>query len=180
MSRNPTAEERYLLDREAILGCVSRGCRGVDRHDRQLLASVFDPRAALDYGEWSGSAADFVAWADEAHRAEDLAHSHNITSHNCEIDGDRAVAETYVIRACLKRDGRTAVVSGGRYLDRFERRDGEWRIVQRRVVADWALEADGTESHNDDGYIRGRWDQDDITYMRPLALSPELMAKIGG
>ena len=27
---------------------------------------------------------------------------------------------------------------GGRYLDRFEKRDGEWRIARRRYVLDWS------------------------------------------
>ena len=37
------------------------------------------------------------------------------------IDGDQTVLETF----------------GGRYLDRFERRDGEWRIAHRTVVHEW-------------------------------------------
>lgn len=176
----PTAQERFLLDRQEILDCVSRYCRAVDRHDRELLASVFHPDAVADLGEWAGSTRDLFAWVDETHRARDLAHSHNITSHTCEIDSGTAHAESYVIQARLQRDGRTASVFGGRYLDRFERRNGEWRIAHRRLVIDWSLTADGSESHNADGYIRGSWDKHDVSYIRPFALSPELMAKLDG
>jgi hypothetical protein len=34
---------------------------------------------------------------------------------------------------------------GGRYLDRFERRDGAWRIVERVGMTDWAR-VDGPSS----------------------------------
>ena len=53
---------------------------------------------------------------------------HNITTHTCEIDGDVAHAESYVMGAILNRDGVTARLLCGRYIDRLERRDGEWRI----------------------------------------------------
>jgi hypothetical protein len=33
--------------------------------------------------------------------------------------------------------GREDVIFGGRYLDRFEKRDEEWRIAQRRVLMDY-------------------------------------------
>jgi hypothetical protein len=33
---------------------------------------------------------------------------------------------------------------GGRYLDEFEERDGEWRIVRRKVVFDWFRNLDGS------------------------------------
>jgi hypothetical protein len=178
MTNALTTQERFLLDRQEILDCVSRYCRAVDRHDRELLASVFHPDAAVDLGEWAGPVRDLVAWADETHRGQDLSHSHNITSHSCEIDGDTAHAESYVIQARLQRDGRTVTVAGGRYLDRLERRNGEWRIALRQLVSDWSLTADGSESHNTDGYVRGSWDKRDNSYIRQFVLSPDLMAKV--
>ena len=39
----------------------------------------------------------------------------------------------------MQIDGRERILSGlGRYLDRFERRDGQWRIAHRLVVVDLA------------------------------------------
>lgn len=34
-------------------------------------------------------------------------------------------------------EGRQDLVIGGRYLDRFECRDGEWRILDRVYALDW-------------------------------------------
>jgi hypothetical protein len=39
---------------------------------------------------------------------------------------------------------------GGRYLDRFECRDGEWKIVQRTGMTDWMrLETPSSQGFND-------------------------------
>jgi hypothetical protein len=53
-------------------------------------------------------------------------HSHNITTHNCDI----AHCESYVIVA--GRRGNLTILIGGRYLDRLERREGRWKIALRR------------------------------------------------
>ena len=57
------------------------------------------------------------------------------------MDGDIAQVESYVLAwhpVYDEQAGReTHALAGGRYLDRFERRDGEWKIADRRVVLDW-------------------------------------------
>jgi hypothetical protein len=51
---------------------------------------------------------------------------------------------------------------GGRYLDRFECRDGEWRIADRKVVLDWTrADVGGDPWMAADRFPRGgRRDQD--------------------
>jgi hypothetical protein len=176
MTATHSPEERYLLDREAILDGVSLCCRAIDRQDGELLAGLFHADATVQDRDFTGPLPAYLAWIDTRRSA--LAQSHNLTSHSCAIDGDSAEAESYVLIASLGADGRTAAVTGGRWLDRFERRDGFWRIAGRRFVTDWSFTADGAESHNPDGYVRGRPDRGDISYQRPLSLSPELMARL--
>jgi len=65
-------------------------------------------------------------------------HTHNITTHTCEIDGDTAHCESYVLVCLLNHDGVTARVISGRYIDRLERRDGAWRIALRTNVIEWS------------------------------------------
>ena len=38
----------------------------------------------------------------------------------------------------MNRQGTPLSMSGGRYLDRFEKRDGRWAIAARICVRDWA------------------------------------------
>src|SRR5690606_31431683 len=116
----------------------------LDRHDDEMLRSVFHPDAVDNHGFWVGPRDAFVEWANhECHNALH-AHMHNITSHTCEIDGDVAHAESYVIFVHRFKDGKTVHVGGERYLDRLEKRGGEWRIVFRRLILDYRYAADGT------------------------------------
>ncbi len=62
-------------------------------------------------------------------------------------------------------------VLGGRYIDRFERRDGEWRIARRVLLLDWTGELPITRARSArllDVYSTGRWDREDLSYQRPL------------
>jgi hypothetical protein len=48
----------------------------------------------------------------------------------------------------------------GRYLDRFERRNGEWSIARRMVVNDYT---DARVLHDlDEPYPLSQWGQDDL------------------
>ena len=58
----------------------------------------------------------------------------------------------------------------GRYVDRFERRDGDWRIAVRLVVVEWRLEAEGA-SMPPLSALAAR-DPSDVSYRRPLAAAP--------
>ena len=117
-----------------------RYCRGVDRGDRAMLKSVYHPDAEDDHGSWRGLGRDFADYIVDALDGADSASQHHITNVLIELDGDRAAVESYFLAFHPYRvDGqpeRLAFV-GGRYLDRFERRDGVWRIAKRRVVLDW-------------------------------------------
>src|SRR5581483_11030852 len=99
-----------------------------------------------------------------------LAHQHHITTHSCELDGDVAHTESYILFVHRRGDGRTVLFGGGRYIDRFERRDGEWRIALRRLVMDFSATGDGSSFDDADGYPRGRPDRTDVSYLRPLEL----------
>jgi hypothetical protein len=62
---------------------------------------------------------------------------------------------------------------GGRYLDRFERREGEWRIAKRVVVPEWHSRLDFTPMQRPSGIEHWtRRDRQDLSYTRPLADPP--------
>lgn len=131
-----------LLAKEAIRDCLMRYARGIDPVDRALLETVYWPEASDDHGSMSGPACDFIDWVIP------LLESMEQTSHflgNILIDlvEDDARAETYFeAYHRVPRDGGDAydVVMGGRYLDWFQARGGEWRIRDRVVVYDWVRE----------------------------------------
>ena len=59
----------------------------------------------------------------------------HVTTQNIDIDGDEAHAESYFL-SVIRVDGSSKLrLTAGRYVDRLERRDREWRIADRVVVA---------------------------------------------
>jgi hypothetical protein len=127
-------------DAPAIHDVVVRYCRGIDRRDRELVRDCYWPDATDDHaGAFAGSRDEFVEWV--FHVLERFTMTmHVVANHLVEVDGDGADAETYGIayhRGEPFDDPRRNYTTGFRYLDRFERRDGEWRIAARRVALEW-------------------------------------------
>ncbi|UGQ12814.1 nuclear transport factor 2 family protein [Yinghuangia sp. ASG 101] len=165
-------EVRYLADRTAILDCVARHARGHDRHDVDLLTATYHDDGVDEHGKAVNSGPQYADWANTTHSAAAELHTHNITTHTCEIDGDTAHAESYVLVGLLSRDGRSAQLMSGRYIDRLERRDGTWRIAVRRSTVELALNADAsllkTSFFREQGFLKGTRDTGDLSYTRPL------------
>lgn len=121
--------------------------RGIDRADRELLDSVFYPDATVISGVFNGAGADF-AREITAHITTNLERCfHSIANEWFEVKGDRAMGEAYVIATMTA--GGTDTVTGGRYIDEFERRDGVWKIRSHVFVADWNMSM--PTSHQTDG-----------------------------
>lgn len=130
---------QHLLDREAIRDCLLRYCRGVDRFDHDLIRTAFHPDCLDEHGKFVGTPDEFVDWALGQHSAAHLSHQHLLLNHAAEIDGDTAHSETYFMFISMNRKGKPVTMGGGRYVDRMERRQGEWRIAARVTLRDWSM-----------------------------------------
>jgi SnoaL-like domain len=79
-----------------------------------------------------------------------------------------------VIVVLLGLDGRTAQFISGRYIDRLERRDGQWRIAVRRSTVEVMFIADASVLQSnfftETGYLVGTQGRDDLSYERPLTI----------
>jgi hypothetical protein len=151
--------ESEYLDREEIRELSRRYMRGLDRLDGTLLNSVFASDATVDYGFFQGSATDFVDFALGV-LTEHEANHHFIGQMMVDVSGERAVGEIYfqAFHRIIQDDGQDGGKSGkkdlfiaGRYLDRYERKDGNWRIAFRSEVNDWSRTdpaADEALTHN--------------------------------
>lgn len=167
-----TDHERDLWEIKQV--CL-RYCRGIDRLDLDLVRSCYHPDALDHHNGFSGPVDDFLTWADGYLRKLDGT-MHVINNHLATVRGDLAAAETYVQShhwgqpyddPQLNWNGLT------RYIDRFERRDGVWRIAERFTVRStttivpasargdrgWS----GTDS--DVTTLGPRRDRDDLTYL---------------
>ena len=162
-------ELQSLLDRQAILDCLNRYNRGVDRCDDELLLSAYHEDATECHGTFTGPPAEFARSIRPA-QASWAGSQHHITNHLVEIEGDVAHAETYFLVLSQRHGEDTTGLVGGRYLDRLERRDGEWRIALRVVVIDVA--ADAPTRAMPPWIAQPRQDRSDPSYQRPLQAVP--------
>lgn len=163
---------RQLQDRQAIADCIAAHARGCDRHDVELLTGTYHADGVDVHGATVNAGPDYAAWANGVHAASSANHLHNITTQSCEIDGDEAHAESYVLVTLLSPDSTVATVMCGRYLDRLERRDGTWRIAVRHATVELAYTADArllqAPFFTEQGYEPGTRDRRDRSYARPL------------
>jgi hypothetical protein len=132
-----------LLDREAIRDCIYRYCRGIDRADEASLRSSYWPDATDQHGAYSGSADGFIRHALEVFKSGPR-NVHQVANILIEFQsGTAALVESY-FNALQRGPGQDDVVRqvllAGRYCDRFEKRDGEWKVAARTVVYDWVEE----------------------------------------
>jgi SnoaL-like domain len=165
---------QYLKDRQAILDLVMRHARGHDRHDAEMMNGCFWEDGVDEHGQFVTPGPEYGATANGWHSGGFLGHNHNIMNHTCEIDGDTAHCESYVISTMLpKHTPGRAVFTAGRYVDRMEKRDGEWRILVRRTVIDQDLEGESQWPQGDlaAAFPRGAWDHSDVSYALPLELT---------
>lgn len=163
---------QYLTDRQEILDCISSTSRGNDRFDTELIVGAYHEDGWHELGEKLISGADYGAHANTAHAAICETCLHNVTMHSCEIDGDVAHAESYVIGLFADKGGETSRMLAGRYIDRLERRGGKWGIVLRRATVEVLMEGKAVLPNGagilGSGYLRGNRDRRDPSYERPL------------
>lgn len=165
---------RALLDKEAIRDCFLRYMRGIDRVDADLIRSAFHPDAIDNHTRtMRGSIEDMLSWwlPQQAGRE---ATQHFVTNQTIDLDGDIAHVESYFFVFIKQTGQNTGALVGGRYADKFERRDGEWKIALRVVLPEWQADADAqnTAIVARAGAAPGTRDRTDPTYQRPLQDPP--------
>ena len=152
-----------VIDKQELLELVTRYCRAIDRADEDLFLSCYHPDAYDHHGPYSGSPAQMLAALRKTTLGSlDVPVQHAISNALFEIHGDVAFGETYFQTRRPDEAGGLAM-SVGRYVDRFERRDGQWRIVLRRCIIDYARK--GTRRED---FVQGRRDRSDPSYDRSL------------
>ena len=181
-----------VADRLMIQDLVYRWCRAVDRLDRQGMLDVFWPGAIDSHGPYIGPVEGLVEWILVRHQPIGIS-SHFIGNLLIEfVNEDLALVESYVRTiqqypahakqqlaqltggAAGSADAAMDMFTSSRYIDRVERRDGEWRIARRDLAQDWKQLAEvryqALQPH--EGWIIGRRDGQDAVqvFRRELGL----------
>jgi len=157
------------IAREDIHALICAQARGSDRADTALLKSLWHGGATVDIGPFPNDALEYVdAMLGATASVEKMFHS--VNNEWIDVRGDTAVAETYVIAFTTTPNGdaKTDDFTGGRYLDRFERRDGVWKFTHRTFVIDWHISQPTTDQSGEGLFAQlttvGRRSKDDPVY----------------
>ena len=161
-----------LAARRDIHLLLLRYCRGVDRLDAELINSCYCEESFDDHGYWKGSGQDFGAFITESLRHRATMTSHTIGNSIVEFESATvARGETYTMAYLRRQDDSNRQWLDqffGRYVDRFEREGGEWRIKRRVVVHDWSIASDLTSATSFPVKIgtfeQGQRDNTDLSY----------------
>ena len=168
-----------LADRAMITEMLHRWCRGVDRLDEEAMRDAFHPDATDNHGHYRGDVEGLIAWIRTRHATIPFA-MHTITNIIIEFaEADTAVVESQCMtaqhypsatEATVKlfnagKVGRPMDMIGfARYVDRFERRAGQWKIAERTVVYDSQIVTESPGAPAMTGVENGRRDRTDFIY----------------
>lgn len=153
-----------LIARQEITDVIKRLVRGTDRLDAELIASCYHPDGIDDHNAFRGSGVAFAAWVCEV-LPHFVATHHFVADPYIRVIGAAADVDTYCEAHHVGVD--TDLVLGLRYVDRFERRRGEWRILRRVCAFDWTYTVELVPERRmafGPDFTLGRRDRDDISY----------------
>jgi hypothetical protein len=161
--------------RAAISDVLARYCRGIDRLDLEGVRDCYWPDATDSHGGFHGTRDEFVAWvATLLARFESTMHF--LGNVLIEVEGNAAVAETYALAFHRSAESKLSLnlIVGVRYVDRFEKRRGAWKIAKRVCVTEWSrIDDEAGRFPIAPGHLRGARDRSDVVY----AMLEEMRAK---
>lgn len=191
---------RELLDQRDIERVLATYARAVDRQDMDLLKSCYHPDAINHNAVSRSNAWEFAETLLPLMRRLFSATMHHVTHTDVRVQGHQATSESYFIAWHLvvggyedivtmfgtayademqrlgRLEGSHDFVGSGRYLDRFERRDGIWRIAERNVTMEWNHYGPVTHGSAESLYGRmpawARRDRTDPVYRLAALTSP--------
>ena len=157
-----------VLDEIEVRNLYFRYARGVDRLDPELLRSCFHEDAHITTRNRE-IRDDFVKNVMVGLSRFKMT-QHVTTNVWVEVDGDTAKGDAYA-QANHRAPGENGEPDtdyrwGGRYVDRFERRDGVWKFTDRVVIHDMDRVVKVTEVWDPPGlgFTEGSHSTDDIVY----------------
>lgn len=155
-----------LSSKEAIREVVYRVDRGIDRVDVDLLRTAFHSDGKVQWlspepvtvADWLGNVSKIKQMTRQA--------QHMIGNVLIDLKGDTANVESYEITRHLTLFGEEwkDLIYSARYLDKFSRRDGEWKIDFRFKIMDWMRILEGSDSAWDNAPFKGVRGPEDLSY----------------
>ena len=107
------------------------------------MRATYHDDAIDNHGMFNGPIDEFIKFCRQHHERYDM-FMHLLGSPNIDVDGSKAFAETYCLliqrmkpQKTYNADVALHVMAGSRFLDRFEKRNGLWKVSERQVIVEW-------------------------------------------
>jgi len=141
-----------LVESDRIRNVLQLYARGVDRRQWDVVERTYHPDAYDDHGGYKGDVAGLIDWLRRRHATieqsmhfigncivEFLSETVAVSETYCVVyqrygEEARETIQTWLGDEALPDGKRLMAELACRYVDRFERREGEWRIARRTVV----------------------------------------------
>ena len=139
------------------------------------MRAAYHEDAVDNHGPFNGPVAAYFEWVEQHHEYYDVV-MHLMGAANIDfISDDVAFAETYCLliqrmrpETTYNSEVRLHVTTACRYVDRFELREGKWKIARRDIVYEWLRKEWHAEHAAPDnlpaGFQRGLRSQEDTVY----------------
>jgi len=160
-----------VKDYQDITQLLYKNVRSIDRLDTDLMKSTYWPDAIQDHQDpinpidYSGNAWEFCDYAVSELAKIERTH-HRLSNIIIDMNGDKAYAEAYVwaYHYFKTPQGNKEGILLGRYQNRLEKRDGEWKIAYRLTIFDANQTFDATDVWADDFRNMGKRFPEDKSY----------------
>ena len=136
------ADLQEMLEHHRIRKTLAQYCRGSDRCDEKLMASVYARESWDDHGVVKAPGDEFSKLMCGMIVETTQTMTHVLGQSLIDLRGDEAGAETYFIavaRETTPEGLERCCQLGGRFVDRLVREDGQWKVRHRTVVRDWSV-----------------------------------------
>lgn len=161
MAKTLTIQE--ISDRMQIHDVLLRFNRGLDRLDAEMVASVYHDDAIDHHGPFEELGKTLAPKLVDLVRSHVNVGLHCVSNVSIDLDGDVAHVESYTTTFTQDKDVNTDI--GARCVDRFERRNGEWKIADRIMILEYVRTLPVGEPHPMLGmFARGARDRSDPSY----------------
>jgi len=163
-------DERRLqavIDHFDIREVIESYVHACDRGDRDATADVYHADSWDHHGPMQCDGHEFATRNTEAVMANWSSCNHLLGQSRVKVTGDVAGVETLFFASLTREEDGTTMLDQmvGRYIDRFERRDGVWRIKDRRTISEWSSSGPiGTDYLAGHLFLRGERSGADLSY----------------
>jgi len=158
---------QMMLDHFEIREVIEAYVHACDRGDLDGVKDTYWEDSYDHHGPIAGPGHQFAKDCLDSLKQYWTSCTHMLGQSRIRVDGDRAGVETFYFASLTRDQDGVAMLDlqVGRYIDVMERRDGVWRIKDRRCTQEWTTSIpEGQGYMSSPTFLKGSRSTDDLAY----------------